>query len=169
MKVLRISLWVIFLVLLLIVGSIGYFVMSLAPAGEPWQPSIAAAPDVSARSRAPCADNNPYRNAYFGDLHVHTAYSWDGAGRGMNTTPDQAYRFARGENIGLPPYDSEGNGLRNVQLDRPWISQRLLTTPSLSVKSIYVSVPALNVSIPMPAGPFAVKRSTEFCPRQCRQ
>ncbi|MGI9286616.1 MAG: DUF3604 domain-containing protein, partial [Pseudomonadales bacterium] len=67
----------------------------------------------------PCADNSSLRNAYFGDLHVHTTYSWDGAGRGMSTTPDQAYRFARGEAVGIPPYDSEGNGLRTVQLERP--------------------------------------------------
>ncbi|MGI9294010.1 MAG: DUF3604 domain-containing protein, partial [Pseudomonadales bacterium] len=92
---------------------------NLSSGGQTWQPPIAAAPGVSALPRAPCANNSSLRNAYFGDLHVHTTYSWDGAGRGMNTTPDQAYRFARGEAIGIPPYDSEGNGLRTVTLERP--------------------------------------------------
>lgn len=116
---LRITLWIVCAVLLVIVLAVGYGVSRLAPGDQPWQPPIAAAPDASARPAAPCNDYSTLRNAYFGDLHVHTTYSWDGAGRGMNTTPDQAYRFARGEKIGLPPYDSEGKGLRTVQLERP--------------------------------------------------
>ena len=40
--------------------------------------------------------NNPQRNAYFGDLHVHTAYSLDGFGVGAANTPDDAYSFGKG-------------------------------------------------------------------------
>jgi Protein of unknown function (DUF3604) len=119
MKLIRLSLWILGIAALLIVLLIIYLGQSLSDEGEPWQPDIAAAPTESALPRLPCADNTPLRNAYFGDLHVHTTYSWDGAGRGMKTTPDQAYRFARGEKIGIPPYDAAGNGLRSVQLDRP--------------------------------------------------
>ena len=42
------------------------------------------------------------RNAYFGDLHVHTTYSFDGYSFGTLATPYDAYRFARGEAIKNP-------------------------------------------------------------------
>lgn len=89
------------------------------PGQHAWQPAIAPAPDLAALPRQPCHDRSEFRNAYFGDLHVHTKYSWDGAGRGIYTTPDQAYRFARGEPLGILPYDDTGRGLRTVQLERP--------------------------------------------------
>src|SRR5262249_25751891 len=34
-------------------------------------------------------------------------------------TPRDAYRFAQGEPVGLPPYDTQGNPARTIQLDRP--------------------------------------------------
>ena len=52
------------------------------------------------------------RNAYFGDLHVHTSYSFDAFSFATRTTPDDAYRFARGEVIKHP------SGA-DIQLDRP--------------------------------------------------
>ena len=52
------------------------------------------------------------RKAYFGDLHVHTTYSFDGYAFGTLATPYDAYRFARGEAIANPA------GF-NMQLTRP--------------------------------------------------
>lgn len=42
---------------------------------------------------------NPERNAYFGDLHVHTKLSFDAYIFNVRATPEDAYRFAKGETI----------------------------------------------------------------------
>lgn len=45
---------------------------------------------------------NPDRNAYFGDLHVHTALSFDASAFGTTATPADAYRYAQGEPLKHP-------------------------------------------------------------------
>jgi hypothetical protein len=51
------------------------------------------------------------RNAYFGDLHLHTSFSYDAyIGVGTRVTPDQAYRYARGI-----PITTAGH-----EFKRPW-------------------------------------------------
>ncbi len=66
-----------------------------------------------------CLQRNPDRNLYFGDLHVHTGYSFDASAFDVRTTPADAYRFARGEAVSLPPFDGTGGGGRSLRLDRP--------------------------------------------------
>lgn len=55
---------------------------------------------------------NPNKNAYFGDLHVHTANSFDAYTFGTISTPEDAYRYAQGEAIAHP------SGYQ-IQLSRP--------------------------------------------------
>jgi len=43
----------------------------------------------------------PVRNAYFGDLHIHTGWSNDAYNIGVRATPDDAYLYAKGEAIRL--------------------------------------------------------------------
>lgn len=65
--------------------------------------------------REPCADRNPLRNVYFGDLHVHTRNSFDSWAAGNETTPEDAYRFARGQEVAIA-----GDPVpRRVRLGRP--------------------------------------------------
>jgi len=47
----------------------------------------------------PVPSGNPLRNAYYGDLHVHTALSVDAFITNTRTMPDDAYRYAKGEEI----------------------------------------------------------------------
>ncbi len=44
---------------------------------------------------------NPLKNLYFGDLHVHTSWSFDAYLGGNRIEPDDAYRFARGKKLEL--------------------------------------------------------------------
>ncbi|WP_066224034.1 DUF3604 domain-containing protein [Formosa haliotis] len=42
---------------------------------------------------------NPLKDVYFGNLHVHTSWSFDGYTNGSVTGPEDAYRWAQGEAI----------------------------------------------------------------------
>jgi hypothetical protein len=61
----------------------------------------------------------PLRRPYFGDLHSHTKYSLDAGTQGTRLGPHDAYRFARGEKVGIQPHDASGRPLRELELDRP--------------------------------------------------
>jgi hypothetical protein len=69
--------------------------------------------------RARCAAYDPLRQPFFGDLHVHTAFSFDARSQDTRNTPADAYRFARGERVGLQPFDPSGKPLRSARIDRP--------------------------------------------------
>jgi hypothetical protein len=52
-----------------------------------------------AQSAEPAVPKNPLKEAYFGEEHVHTGVSMDAFIAGNRLTPDDAYRFAKGEEI----------------------------------------------------------------------
>ncbi|TFG84166.1 MAG: DUF3604 domain-containing protein [Chromatiales bacterium] len=80
--------------------------------GEPPAPAgKAPVADTPAVAPVPAIPSNPLKEAYFGETHLHTAYSLDAYLGGTRLTPDDAYRFARGEEM-------EVNG-EKVKIDRP--------------------------------------------------
>lgn len=78
-----------------------------------------ARPYALTEERESCERYEPARIPFFGDTHVHTAYSFDASSQDTRNTPRDAYRFAKGAEVGLQPYDAEGNALRSAQLRRP--------------------------------------------------
>lgn len=91
--------------------------IAIGASAPQWEPPVQAAAVTPAKPREPCADRDSLRKPFFGDLHVHTAYSMDARSRGMLGTAEDAYRFARGETIGLGPFDDQGKGQRKGQRD----------------------------------------------------
>ena len=60
--------------------------------------------DVGATSieeREAAVKKNPLKDAYFGETHLHTSYSLDAFIGGARLSPDDAYRFAKGEKVTL--------------------------------------------------------------------
>ncbi|MCP4385661.1 MAG: DUF3604 domain-containing protein [Hyphomicrobiales bacterium] len=55
--------------------------------------------DESVAGREAAVPNNPLKDAYFGEQHVHTSYSLDAFIGGNRLTPDDAYRFAKGSPV----------------------------------------------------------------------
>jgi len=100
---------------LAVLACAGSALVPALPVGAESQPL----PFARTETREPCAEHDPLRTPYFGDLHVHTAYSLDASTQGTRNTPLDAYRFARGEPLGIQPYDAAGRPLRRLQLDRP--------------------------------------------------
>jgi len=54
---------------------------------------------ISANAIAAKSKPNPLNNVYFGEQHLHTSDSPDAFAMGTRNTPDDAYRFCKGEKI----------------------------------------------------------------------
>ena len=59
-------------------------------------------PPVDKAAETPPAADPASRRAFFGELHLHTTMSFDAWTFGTKVTPDQAYKFARGETVMVP-------------------------------------------------------------------
>lgn len=89
------------------------------PAQTTWTPPTRPAVAKPLVPREPCADRDPNRRAFFGDLHVHTGLSMDARTRDVILTPSDAYRYAAGESVALPPLTPDAKGTRTVRIGRP--------------------------------------------------
>ena len=89
----------------------GLSVAALATGSTAQAPAkVALTASAKPPARADCA-GNPDRQAYFGDLHLHTALSFDAYTlMSSRVGPEDAYRFARGE-----PIDYYGASVRRRQ------------------------------------------------------
>ncbi len=91
--------------LILIIGFVGYFIYktlfpggpNLAPVPNPIRDRATTSKDIDESNIV----NNPLKNAYFGDLHIHTSLSFDAYIGGTLTTPSDAYRFAKGTELDI--------------------------------------------------------------------
>lgn len=92
------------------------FALGLGACTAPDEPGQQAADTASASAADKLSGSqdaaNPTRNAYFGELHVHTRYSFDAFAFGTVATPDDSYAFAKGEPLQHPA------GFE-MKLDRP--------------------------------------------------
>lgn len=78
----------------------GLLLLAVAAAGCSSPPQEDPAPPATGSPAEPPAAGNPLRDAWFGDLHVHTSWSIDAFQLGGDRDdPSLAYRFGRGERI----------------------------------------------------------------------
>lgn len=67
--------------------------------------------------REPCADYSETRKPMFGDLHVHTSFSFDSYVSSQRNEPGAAYSYAKGDPIILS--DADGEQTLKAQIQRP--------------------------------------------------
>jgi hypothetical protein len=66
-----------------------------------------------------CDNATQNGTALFGDLHIHTRYSFDAAANSTGATPEDAHRYARGEEIPIFPINDQGVAIGRTKIDRP--------------------------------------------------
>jgi hypothetical protein len=105
-----------------------------------------------------CPDYNPVRNPYFGDLHVHTAFSMDAVLVGVEAEPSDAYAFAKGAPIPLAPLGRPFfRSAAEAQLERPLDFAAVTDHAEFFGEFHLCTVPPADPSDP------AAAYNTEFC------
>ena len=99
------------------IGNIHLLALGLAVCGA--AQAATETPFTRTEEREPCSDYTAQRRPHFGDFHVHTAWSFDANSQDTRNKPADAYRFARGEAMGIQPYNENGVATRTIKLDRP--------------------------------------------------
>ncbi|MGB0620334.1 MAG: DUF3604 domain-containing protein [Myxococcota bacterium] len=66
-----------------------------------------------------CDHYDANKNVFWGDLHIHTAYSMDAYMFDTRLRPGDAYAFAKGETRSIDPLDENEIGTRPVKIGRP--------------------------------------------------
>ena len=125
------------------------------------------------RSRPGAPPPNPLRNAYFGDLHLHSSYSMDAFAMSTRTTPEDAFRYARGESVEyfgqaqkrMAPLDflaltdhAEYLGVVRQTIDpsgpyakTEWFTMMTSTDPKVSAEAFRKLIGSTVVNKPLPA------------------
>lgn len=84
-----------------------------------WVGGLAILSALAHSNQERCANHSEDGMALFGDLHVHTALSFDAAANSIGSTPADAYRYAKGEAIAFFPLSAEGVPQGEARIDRP--------------------------------------------------
>jgi hypothetical protein len=79
--------------------------------------SSSSAPSPPASDGPDCPNKNPLGNLYWGDLHVHTSFSFDAFLGGNRSDPAAAYAFAKGKT--QIPIAAADPSTINATIDRP--------------------------------------------------
>ena len=81
-------------------------------------PGVSSAYKIT-EQRARCDHFRDERQVFWGETHVHTAFSIDAGIQDTRNTPVDAYEYAKGKRVGLQPYDKQGRPRRSAQISEP--------------------------------------------------
>lgn len=91
----------------------------LAGCNDPQSDAAQDAQPVVSSDSGSCERFDENRMPLFGDLHIHTSYSFDAAANSTGATPEDANRYARGEAISIFPINDLGVATGRTKIDRP--------------------------------------------------